>query len=250
MIFPYPHTAALAQIPVPYPYKDEILNIYPLRLRDVLDMDMWLKSRVVLEYHHQIELLPPSEREEFVAGMSDIISDINGSSGRGYRFLWENESALLHLSVLLTRGMVPEEHLRELLFPNGFSEEAVDTITEMKRAVWRDLPPIPKLNIVEKKPRYEATKEESEARIYHMLAEKYHWTYEQILDLTDYQAFWFGYMFPEEREHYEDMDAMIHQSRVSMEANNAEMPPAPKPGVIHFNSPEEYEAWKARQSSQ
>ena len=210
---------------------------------------MWLKSRVVLEYHHQIELLPPSEREEFVAGMSDIISDINGSSGRGYRLLWSNVEALLHLVVLLTRGQIPEQHLRELLFPNGFSGEAVDIITEMKRAVWRDLPPVPELKVVEKKPRYETTKEESEARIYHMLATKYGWTYDQILDLTDYQAFWFGYMFPEEREHYEDLDAMVHQSRAAMEAGGAEQPPSPKPGVIHFNSPEEYEAWKAKQNN-
>ena len=249
MIFPYPHSAALAQVPVPYFYKDAVLLIYPLRLRDVLDMDMWLKSRVVKEYHDQVELLPPGEREEFVAGLSDIIAGINGSSGRGYRLLWSNADALLHLAVLLTRGVVEEDRLRELIFPNGLTEESVDVVTEMKRSVWRDLPPVPELKVVEKKPRYETTKEESEARIYHMLAEKYHWTYDQILDLTDYQAFWFGYMFPEEREHYEDIDAMIHQSKASLEARGAEASPSPKPGVIHFNSPEEYEAWKARQAS-
>lgn len=250
MIFPYPHSAALAQMPVPYFYKGESLTLYPLRLRDVLDMDMWLKSRIVKEYYEKVELFPPGEREEFIKEMGEKIAEIDISSGRGHVLLWRNSDALIHLVSLLTRGRVEEKKIQELFFPNGFSDEAVDAILEMKQAVWRDLPPIPKLNIVEKKPRYEATKEENEARVYHMLAEKYHWTYDQILDLTDYQAFWFGYMFPEEREHYEDLDAMAQQSRASRLSDESEPLPSPKPGVIHFNSPAEYEAWKARQKQE
>ena len=247
MIFPYPHTAALAQVPVPYFYKGETIILHPLRLRDVLDMDMWMRSRVVKEYYEKIELFPPEEREEFVKEFGEKIAEIDTSTGKGNAILWRNSEALTHLVFLLTRGELEEKKIRDLLFPNGFNKESVEVVLEMKQAVWRDLPPIPELKIVEKKPRYEATKEENEARVYHMLAEKYHWTYEQILDLTDYQAFWFGYMFPEEREHYEDMDAMVQQSRASRAARESEPPPAPKPGVIHFNSPEEYEAWKARQ---
>ena len=248
MIFPYPHSAALAQMPVQYFYKGETLVLYPLRLRDVLDMDMWLKTRVVQEYYDKVELFPPGEREEFIKEIGEKIAEIDTSTGRGYTIMWRNADALVHLVVLLTRGKVEENKISELLFPNGFTEESSDVVLEMKQAVWRDLPPIPKLNIVEKKPRYEATKEENEARVYHMLAEKYHWTYDQILDLTDYQAFWFGYMFPEEREHYEDLDAMVQQSRATRMAGDDAPDPAPKPGVIHFGSPEEYEAWKARQN--
>ncbi len=249
MIVPYSHKFALAQVPVLYPYKDVVLRLYPLRLRDALDMDMWLQARFVKEYQNNIALIEDKElRDEFVKTLGQTIGRISLQNNNGYQLLWNNIDALCHFIYLLTRGEWSEDRLSDLFFGEGLTSEVLDTILEMRIAVWCDLPEIPKLNIVEKKPRYEHTEEELVARIYHTMATKYNWTYEQVLDLTEYQAFWYSYLFPEEREHYEEMDEMAHKTESASSRPANDVPR--KPGTIHFNSPDEYERWKAKRAQE
>jgi len=246
MIIPYSHRAALAQMPVTYYYKGESLLIYPLRLRDVLALDSWLQSRFVKEYYDRVDLVPEEERKEFVDQLGRIIAGISSQSDTGHRLLWGNSDAMCYLVHLLTRGEWTEERAAGLFFPTGVTPEAQMAIMEMRDSVWRETPEAPKLNITEKPPKYQHTPEELDARVYHAMASKYQWTYDQTLDLTDYQVFWYSYMFPEEREHYEEMDAMANKRPAS--GNNGRPDVPYQPGTIHFSSPEEYEAWKAKRA--
>lgn len=244
MIFPYPHTAALAQIPVPYPYKNEILNVYPLRLRDVLDLDMFLRGLYVKSYGTRVNLIPESDRPAFLSDFGKTLSEITYQRGVGHSVLWGSPEAMTHLVFLLVRGAVPEDQIRELFFGSGLDKDSLTAISEMFNAVICPTPPVPTLNIPKKKPKYEHTEQERAARVYHTLAKEFHWTYEQVLDLTEYQIFWYLYLYPDEREHHEEMHAMIHRGN----GEDGE-PSMASPGILHFNSPEEYEAWKAKQSS-
>ena len=247
MIFPYPHTSALAQVPVPYLFKKEVLMLYPLRLRDGLELDMFLRGLYLKNYGEKAKLIPEGDRSAFVADFGKTLSEISYQRGVGHSVLWGSQDAMVYLVYLLTRKKVPEERLRELLFGNGLDRESLTAVSEMYNAVICPTPPVPKLDIPSKKPKYESTRQEREARIYHTMAKEFRWTYEQVLDLTEYQIFWYLYLYPDEREHHEEMHAMAHRNGDGdLEGGGA---PTSTPGVIHFNSPEEYEAWKAKQAN-
>ena len=120
------------------------------------------------------------------------------------------------------------------------TDKAIRTVTEIRRAVYRSTPPAPKLNIPDKRPKYETTPEEGEVRIFKMLADKFGWTYRQVLDLTDYQIFWYTYMFPEEREHTEELYDIAHKDDHKSGSGNKHLP-----NSMYFESPADWDAYKA-----
>ena len=242
MIFPYPHSAALAQVPVPYLFKGEEFLVYPLRLRDGLSLDMFLRGLYVRNYGEKAKLIPEGDRSSFISDLGKTLSGISYQRGVGHSVLWGSPVAMTHLVYLLVRGVVSEERIRELFFSRGLDRESLTAVSEMFNAVICPTPSVPKLNIPPKKPKYEHTLLEREARVYHTLAKEFHWTYEQVLDLTEYQIFWYLYLYPDEREHHEEIHAMAHRGGEEGE------PSVTSSGLLHFNSPEEYEAWKAKQS--
>ena len=234
----------MAQIPVPYIFKDETFLVYPLRIRDTLDLDMFLRGLYVKGYGTRAKLIPESDRAAFLSDFGKTLSEISYQRGVGHSVLWGSPEAMSHLVFLLVRGAVSEERIRKVFFGRGLDRDSLTAISEMFNAVICPTPPVPKLNIPPRKPKYESTEKEREARIYHTMAKEFRWTYEQVLDLTEYQVFWYLYLFPDEREHHEEMHAMIHRNGDGgSEGGGA---PTSTPGVIHFNSPEEYEAWKAK----
>ncbi|MGI5832955.1 MAG: hypothetical protein ACOX6D_10590 [Thermoguttaceae bacterium] len=237
MYFPYPHEAALAQIPVPYPYEDEVLWVYPLRMKDCLQLDMYIRSMYIKEYGTKVALIPEGDRETFKKEFGETVAALTHTRGVGQSVLWSSPSAMTYLVFLLLRGAMTEAAIGDLFFSIGLNQGALLAIHEMHRSVYIDPPSPPKLDVPERKPKYSYTSLERVAQIYHSLGEKYHWTYEQVLNLTDYQVYWYMYLFPGEREHIEELYS------VSRSDTNDSSPVGS--GVIRFNSPEDYERWKA-----
>ena len=218
--------------------------LYPLRLRDGLDLDMFLRGLYIRSYGEKAKLIPERDRSAFVSDFGKTLSEISYQRGVGHSVLWGSPTATAHLVYLLVRGVFSEDRIKELLFAGGLNRESLTAVSEMFNAVICPTPSVPKLNIPPKKPKYEHTALERDARIYHTLAKEFHWTYDQVLDLTEYQVFWYLYLYPDERVHHEEMHAMMHRG-----IGEDGEPTVTSSGLLHFNSPEEYEAWKAKQSS-
>ena len=248
MIIPYTEQDALVQAPVYYKAGEEEVLIYPLRIGDLIRLNGYVRYRYIKKETEGIEHLENEIRREFI---DDILTRIEGFdflSGLGYRFfLSDLPSLLLYVRCLLrAEETTSDEWIRKTFFPNGIDELAIIRIAEMRVALHIDTPPIPALNIENKPPKYETTKEEQVARIYKSLADKFHWTYKQVLDLTDYQIYWYTHLFPEEREHIEEMDEMSHKNDRGVTGTGTSRVDVPyQPNTLHFDSPEEYEAWLA-----
>ncbi len=242
LLLPYSHEAALGQLPVSYRINGVTLLLYPLTLRSALEMDQWLRQEYLRQYEGRIVVLPESERNEFAATMLETTAKMTFQYGPGYQFFITNFDAMVRLVRYLCRDKVKERKIRNVVFFGGLTEKAIQAVTEMRLAVHRPIPPAPKLNIPSKQPKYETTQEEGEARIFKMLADKYGWTYRQVLDLTDYQVFWYTYMFPEEREHAEELHDIAHRDDQSTNGGTGNHS---VPNSMYFESPEKWEAYKA-----
>ena len=239
MILPYSHKAALAQAPVPFQINDRTILLYPIRQGDAIQFDVWLQYQYAKQYGGQVNLLPPQERKAFIARILDEAEKFDQYSG--YRFIISNVDAMVRYVQILTRFEWDEQDIRVTLFPdNEITDGTIATVDMMRTAVSRPIPPEPPQPNVNRK-RREYSDEESVVRIYRSIAEKYHWTYQQCLDLTPYQVFWYLYLMPEERELMEDMERMSK--------SKTDIPHAFEPNVRRFNSPEEYEEWLAQQNA-
>lgn len=254
MIIPYTEQDALIQAPVYYKAGDEELLIYPLRLGDLIKLNGYIRYRYVTIETAGTEHLDDESRQLFI---DDFIKKLDGFdflSGHGYKFFISDIPSLVYYIKSMVRFHPDwtDAKIRDVFFSNGITELALVRITEMRLAVHCEAPPNPTLNITDKPPKYEPTQEEMVAKVYKSLAEKYHWTYEQVMNLTDYQVHWYTHLFPEEREHIEDMDEMAHKNdRNGVTGTGSSRVDVPyQPNTIHFNTPEEYEAWLAERNRQ
>lgn len=245
LMLPYSHQEALTQAPVPFTVGGEKVKVYPLTYGALLDLNNQLRRRFFQQFDGQVELLPEAEQEDFIKPIIETAEKLDFQSGTGYQFFLSD----LDLQVLLVWHLCrfqeedKKNWIQGQIFPNGLSQESLVLIFAMQRAVYRKLPPSPKLNIPDKRPKYEVNSEESDAKIFKLLGEKYHWSYRDVLNLTEYQVFWYTYLFPDEREHIEELEEIAHRNDNAGPGNGPDVPY--QPGTLHFNSPEEYEAWLA-----
>ena len=242
MIKPYTHQEALAQFPVDYELGEDTITIYPLTLRSVIDVNQKVRS----EFIRSLEdiTLTGQELIDYNAQLYKISESMTFETGKGREFFISNPKLLVYFVRHLNRFSEEwsDSRLTSLLFPYGtVNESALLLVMEMKMAVTRKLPEMPTLNIQYKPPKYRATQEETEARIYKSFAEKFGWTYKDILELTEYQVFWYSYLYPEEREHIEEMDALSHKNDNGF--NNSSLPISTNPNVKQITDPEEIRLW-------
>lgn len=252
MIIPYTEQDALAQAPVYYKVGDEEVLIYPLRLGDLIKINGYVRNRYVRKETAGTEHLDSISRREFIDDFIKRIEGFDFLTGDGHLFFINDLPSLVFYVKHLLRFQDgwDDRRIQETFFPGGVDDLALTRIVEMRLALYCETPPIPPLNITNKEPRYEATKEEQIARIYKKLADSYHWTWDQVLDLTEYQVYWYNHLFPEERQHIEEMDEMAHKNDRGPTGTGTSRVDVPyQPNTIHFNSPEEYEAWLAEKQS-
>lgn len=239
IIQPYSHQEALVQFPVQYELGDGLITLYPLTLGAVIDLNRALRS----EFLSQLEDkgLSGQESIDYHSNLLKIVDGMNFETGKGREFFFSSTKLLIPFVRHLCRFNEEwsESRLSRILFPFGAVEEdGLVKIIEMKTAVTRQLPEPPSLNIRHKEPRYKATQEETEARIYKSFAEKFGWNWEQIQKLTEYQVFWYSYLFPEEREHIEEMDEMANKDNPP-----GTLPIPNNPNVKQITDPEEIRQW-------
>ena len=239
IIQPYSHQEALVQFPVQYELGDGTITLYPLTLGAVVDLNRTLRTSFLSQLEDST--LTGEEAVNYNANLLKIVEAMNFETGKGREFFFSSPKLLVYFVCHLCRFSEEwsESRLSSILFPYGTVEEAgLIRVIEMKTAVTRQLPEPPKLNIRHKEPRYKATQEETEARIYKSFAEKFGWNWEQIQKLTEYQVFWYSYLFPEEREHIEEMDEMANKDNPP-----GSIPPPSNPNVKQITDPEEIRAW-------
>ena len=250
MIIPYTEQDALAQAPAYYHVGDETVLIYPMRIGDLLRVNGYVRDRYVMQETAGIEHLDSQIKREFIDDFLTKLEGFDFLTGDGQMFFLTDLPSMIYYVKHLMR--FPEgwddQRIQQVFFPKGVGDLAVTRIAEMRIALFCETPPMPQLNITHKEPRYETTKEEQVARIYKKLADSFHWTYQQVLGLTDYQVYWYMHMFPEERQHVEEMDEMANKNGPTGTGSSRVDVPY-QPGTLHFNSPEEYEAWLAEKQS-
>lgn len=240
----YSHAQALAQAPVRFRLHGNQIVLRPLTVSATLDIDGFLRFQYQAQFDGQIELYPEDARADFVTALLDDIEGITYQHGKGSGFLLTDVDSMVYFVRHLCRfdEAWPENRIKEVLFPGGINEDSLGIFTAMRAAVYRSVPPFPVLNIASKPDKYESTSEENEVRNYRILFDKFHWTFAQVLDLTEYQIAWCRYMLPEEREQREALEETLNRS--SDGNDGAPLPP----GQIHFNSSAEYEAWLAEKA--
>jgi hypothetical protein len=239
MIQPYTHQEALAQFPVSYPLGKDTITIYPLTLRAILDINRKLRTEFLTKLEDTE--IQGKEAVEYNAKLLKIADTLNFESGEGREYFLNSPTILVHFVRHLCRfdDNWSEERLNKLLFPLGeVTNEALVLIIEMKTLVTRALPPFPKLDIQPREPKYKATQEEIEAKVFKSFAEKFGWNYNDVLDLTEYQIFWYSYLFPEEREHIEEMDALSSKNHTP-----GSLPTPTGANVRQITDPAEIQAW-------
>lgn len=247
MIIPYTERDALIQAPVYYKVGSETVLIYPLRLGDIIKINGFVRYRYVLRETAGSEYLDDEVKQEFIDDVIERLTDFDFLVGDWHRFFLSDLPSLVYYvrHILRSPSDWDDERIVKVFFPNGITDLALIRIAELRLSLHCDTPPIPKLNITDKPPRYEPTNEEQIARVYKSLADKFHWTYEQVMNLTEYQVYWYMHLFPEEREHIEEMDEMAHKNdRGGVTGTGTSRIDVPyQPNTLHFNTPEEYEAW-------
>lgn len=241
MLLPYLHEAALTQTPVTYFIGDDEMTLYPLTFRSINWLNFYTRDLYFQSFVKQIELLPDQIRQDFIAELMTESEGFSYLSGKGQEFFMSNSRLLTLLIRHLSRFSEewPEDRIEETLFSSGITARTKQIIMEMQLVVHRDLPQSPPLQIPDKQPRYEWTPDETIIWHYRSLMEKFHWTPEQMLDITPYQAACYHYLLPSEREQREDLERSFE------DRNDGSGPKPLPPGQKHFNSPEEFNMWLA-----
>ena len=237
----YLHQEALTQTGVMYSFFGKEMMIYPLTLRAVNDLNRRVREKYFEKYEESMLLMPESERADFWKAIDERSENLSFQTGDGRTILFSDKAVLATLIRYLCRNSNDWsiERIGEVLSSDVSAPEMIFVIDDMLGAVFREPPEIPKINIPDKPSRYEWTSEERVVQLYTILFSKYHWSFEEVMQLTDYQAVWFAYyVLPGEREHIEDM----YNDRPRSGSDGPDVPY--QKGALHFNNPEEFEAWK------
>lgn len=248
MFLPYTHQAAMAQTPVPFSLSSgNVITLHPLTIGASQEFLTWLQYKYIMQFSSLCVTVPIELQSEFQNTINTSMANFDIKSGIGQEYFLQNEEALLHYIEFLTRHdpQWPVDRIKSNILPYGIEPNAVQLVLDLSSAVTRPIPPPPPMPNIEQKHR-DYTPEESVVRIYRSLGEKYHWTFDQCLALTDYQIYWYLYMLPEEREQIEELEAMTKSCK-----NEYQPASAPTgPNFIHFNTAEEYNMWLASKKQQ
>lgn len=242
MFLPYLHDEALTQTSVKFPLCGDFIEIYPLTLGASCRINRRVRELFYARFDEQIDAIPEEDRADFAAGIMTASTEFSYLSGQGLTFFSTNIESMIMLVWELCRHSPdwPPERIKSALFPTDDTDFGFNLVTQMQYAVHRDAPEFPKLRIPDKRPRYEATPEELAVMRYRILMDKFHWTFDQVLALTSYQADWCAYKLPGEREQIEESYEMIHRND-----KNGGPDVAYQPGTLHFDSPADWDAYKA-----
>lgn len=247
----YLHQEALAQTGVVCSFFGQEMVIYPLTLRAINDLNRRVRDRYFDQYEKSVALLPEAERAPFWERVVEKSEKLNFQTGEGFQLFFSNVDLMVQLVRELCRNhpQWSEEEIQQQVLKSSCptAEDKIlafaERLAEMQMLVYREAPSLPSLNIPNKQARYEWTTDERATQTYTLLFTKYHWTPEVVSNLTEYQVLWFAYYsLPDERERVEDLYKTVSHS----DRGSGKGPDVPyQPNTLHFNSPAEWDAYKA-----
>ncbi len=255
----YSHQSAMAQAPQPFILFGRLVHVKPLSERDCMELDNAVRFWY-LQSHSLVQTNLSSEAAIRIANAVKAKAiTLTYRHGEGHELLFASQ---LHYSTLIwhfLRRVTPAldiPAITSLCFKDeteSVGHEHRKAYYDLSAGVFRAIPPPPP-NAFRKKQNEKPTflptlEEEAVVRLYKALAERYHFTPDQIADLTHYQQYWLLFMLPEEAERLAQMEALAQRANASQHGGKIIPPPLPTPAGTVAMSPEEYETFMANRNN-
>jgi hypothetical protein len=244
----------LAGIPIHATLFDRDVLISPLTIRGTLNLNIRVRKLYLEENIQLLEDVPDEIKVQILIDLKEKARNLSVDYGDGQLFLFTNANAFCTMFAAYCVNSTPpvtEEWIKEkCCVANQVTMPAVNLLKEIQESTVVSYPKqqdLPKRNEPELAKFFEDADAESLVRMFRSLAERYHFSMEQIFDMTPYQGYCMLAVLPEEARHIWEMENM-HRKNISQPGQKAAMPPPP-PGTVQM-SPEEYNAFMMQRRAQ
>jgi len=253
----YSHQSAMAQASQPFFLFGHLIHVKPLSERDIMELDNHVRSWYLQSVSPATTHLSRDAAVKLTNAAKAKAITFTYRHGEGHELLFTSQFNYSTLIWHFTRRATPSldiSGITDICFKSPDEPVSIDhrlLYYELSASVFRQIPPAPPNAFAKKTKQEKASflptlEEEAVVRLYRALAERYHYTPDQIADLTHYQQYWLLFSLPEEVARLAEMEALARRSNNTNNAGRITPPPPPRPpGTIQFSSPEEYEAWLA-----
>jgi len=260
----YSHQAAMAQAPVPFTLFGTLVWIKPLTERDNIELDNLVRFEYMNKALPNLAHLSPEAKNTYANVAREKSVTLTHRFGDGHSLLFSTQLMYAMAIWYFTRKATPSlttADVRALCFPRPsdlITAEHRVTYYNVYNAVFRAIPPPPQYALTPKKDKedekptfLETLADEAVVRMYRSLATKYHYTPDQIADLTHYQQYFMVFSLPEEVKQQIEMERAFQQRRGNAGGGRISKhmtpPPPPTPSGTIQMSPDEFMAWQANQ---
>ena len=252
----YSHQSAMAQAPVPYLLFGKWVYIKPLSERDCMELDNFIRSQYLQSAISSTTYLSREAALKLTAAAKDKAITLTYRFGEGHELLFSSQFNYSTLIWHFTRRSTPSldiQTITALCFQDSNAPVTSDhrlAYYDLSASVFRAIPPPPP-NVFSKKtaekPSFLPTlEEEAVVRLYKALAEKYHYTPDQISDLTHYQQYWLLFVTPEEIAARQELEMSLRKNVNTVQGGKIQAPPPPRPsGTVQMSVAD----WEAFQSN-
>jgi len=245
---PPTHSQMLVGLPIPARLFDRSVLISPLTIRNVQTLNIRLRQIFLTQNIDLLDDTPAEIREQVIVDLYEKARSFSMEYGDGQVFIFTNSDAFCEvLSAYcsktdppLTNDWIKEKccAINQVTFP------AIKLLKEIQTATTVSFPKhqeLPKKQEAELARFFDDVDAESLVRLFRGLAERYHFSIEQVMDMTAFQAHNFLFVLPEEARRIWEMEADMQRMKGNKnETRGGQLtPPAPGSGIVQM-SPEEY----------
>jgi hypothetical protein len=212
--------------------------VSPLTLGDTSELDVWLQYEYLRHLTKPIEQQLPEIREAFLQSIRDAAQKLVYQSEAGYHFYSSKPERIIRVvwQFIYKKTTIPYTDFMtlcaELKIP-----ELLKILIAVNQCVSRSLPE-------SKTQRNERTSQPSDeednlaiTRTFKLFAKEYHFSFEQVQNMTPYQIYYYMALLPEEEQHLAELESMLRRNEQSPSRIHS------NPNVMHFSTSEEYDAW-------
>ncbi len=254
----YSHQSAMAQAPQPFMLFGQLVHVKPLSERDCMELDNAVRFWYLQDHSFSSTNLSREAAVRIANAVKAKSITLTYRHGEGHELLFGSQLNYSTLIWHFTRRATPSldiSSITSLCFKDEtepVSQEHRFAYYALSASVFRAIPPPPPNVFTQKrsdKPTFlPSTEEEAVVRLYKALAERYHFTPDQIAGLTHYQQYWLLFMLPEEAERLAQMEALAHRANASQRGNIMPASLPKPPGTVQM-SPEEYQAFLTKRNN-
>jgi hypothetical protein len=242
----------LAGLPIPARLFDRDVLISPLTIRDIQALNIHMRQLYLTEHISLLDGTPPDVRKQVVADLYEKARSMSIEHGDGQLFLFTNVDAFCMVLVaycVKSNPPLAEDWIKEkCCVLNQVTLPSVALLKEIQTAITVSYPKqqdLPKKNESELAKFFDDPDAEAMVRLFRGLAERYHFSMEQIMNMTAFQIHNFLFLLPEEVRRILEMDADIQRMRGNQNAPGQQHTASPPPGsgVVQMDVAS-YNAWK------